>query len=370
MTAAARNRFARHRLLTLLLLCLLTAIGLDCAAAGLLLDRHIRRPHGFYHHGFVPMAANVEKWGGTETLYYTNSLAMRDASRRDVSLESERHRILLLGDSFAEGVGVEYEQSVAGRLAAARPDAEILNAAVVSHSPRLAYLRLIHLADTVGLDFDEVVVFVDISDVQDEYLYQRFEPQEIAPDAWRAYRVRSFLRQWSYVGSVYLSPRPDGRTAHFDEGVFPELQETYRPTRRKRFWERRAEWPGLESPRPRWVDRGRLLLLESLGRIVDYCEQAAMPLTLVVYPWPTQLGPEWMEGIHVDEIREFAAERGVRLVDLYPVFADAGSPGRVRKLYFFPGDIHWNRAGHDLVARVLSAPSDRGPGPGLARPAP
>ena len=120
--------------------------------------------------------------------------------------------------------------------------------------------------------------------------------------------------------------------------------------------------------RLRWS--GSSLTLESLGRVADYCEQAALPLTLVVYPWPRQLGPEWMEGIHVDEIREFATEHAVRLVDLYPVFEDAGSPGRVRKLYFFQGDIHWNPAGHELVARVLSAPSDWGPDPGLARPAP
>ena len=358
---AARNRFARHRALILFPLPLLIAVGLDCAAGGLLLDRHIRLPHGFYHHGFEPMASNLEEWGETRARYYTNSLAMRDASRRQVPLAGERHRILLLGDSFAEGVGVEYEESVAGRLAAARPYTEILNAAVVSHSPRLVYLRLLHLAAVVGLDFDEVVVFIDISDVQDEYLYQRFEPHEIPADVWRTYRVGSFLRQWSYVSSVVLRLQSDGRAAHFDEGVFPELQEAYRRTRSPRFWERRATWPGLAPPRPRWVDRGRSLLLESLGRIADYCEQEALPLTLVAYPWPTQLGPEGMAGIHIDGIREFAAERGVPLVDLYPIFAEQGSPGRVRKLFFFRNDMHWNTAGHELVAEHLTRALSRPP---------
>ncbi|MEE3331536.1 MAG: hypothetical protein VX246_11765 [Myxococcota bacterium] len=351
---AKANRFESYRLAILLPLPLLIVIGIDLTAGALLLERHIRLPNGDYHHGFEPLESNVETWGTQDAQYFTNSLAMRDASRRQVPLESDRHRILVLGDSFAEGVGLAYEESVPGLLDALFPEIEVLNAAVVSHSPRLEYFRLLHLADVVGLDFDEVVVFIDISDVQDEFLYRHFEPHKIPRGAWFTYRLRSILRQWSYVAFSMLSGQVGGGAAHFDEGVFPEMQQSYRLTKLARFWERRPTWSTLGTQIPKWARAGQAALIESLGRIAERCERDGLPLTLVAYPWPMQLGRDKLSGPHIDPIREFAVARGLPLVDLYPVFEEAGSLGQVRNRYFFRDDVHWNAEGSGLVANAVA----------------
>ena len=57
--------------------------------------------------------------------------------------------MLLLGDSFTEGLGLPFEESFAGRLAArlAERDVEVLNAGVVSYSPSIHHRKTQHLIE-------------------------------------------------------------------------------------------------------------------------------------------------------------------------------------------------------------------------------
>ena len=67
------------------------------------LEKRYRIPNEFYHHDLLPMVDTTGIWG--ETLYQvqTNSLGFKDASQRTVELNSDKHRILMIGDSFTEG---------------------------------------------------------------------------------------------------------------------------------------------------------------------------------------------------------------------------------------------------------------------------
>ena len=70
-----------------------------------------------------------------------------------------------LGDSFLFGVGYDYPLTFAAIFsdAMARAGVEVLNAGVVSYSPIIHVRKLEHLLTGVGLEVDEVVVFLDIS---------------------------------------------------------------------------------------------------------------------------------------------------------------------------------------------------------------
>lgn len=333
---------------------LFVLIAVDLSLGWAFNPRSIRSPHGYYHHTLDPSASNIETFGGKRTRYFTNSLGMRDRESRRVPLKSDRRRLLILGDSFAEGVGFRFPRTAIGQLAAALPEVDVLNAAVVSFSPLLSRFRLEYLIDEIGLEVDEVVLFVDISDPQDEFLYQGFEPHEI-PRArlltWRAARV---LRRGSYLAAQVARWRRDPKAAAwFDEGVFVELQENFEASRAPDFWALRGNWPALEGRSPAWLERGLALQRANLERIIWYCEERDLPLTIVAYPWPQQLGREWLEGVHIDPIRSLASRYRVPLVDLYPVFAALGDRPTVREEYFLPRDMHWNRRGNTVVAQEL-----------------
>ena len=129
-----------------------------------------------YHHGFVPLSSAEETYGPFAVKYFINSLGMRDRTNRYVTPGKPfGGRILLLGDSYTDGVGMEFEDTLAGRLSDRLVPAgvEVLNGGTASYCPTLLAARLDHWVRRDNLRFDLALVFVDISDVRDELRYVR-----------------------------------------------------------------------------------------------------------------------------------------------------------------------------------------------------
>ena len=157
-------------------------IALDILLGSLYLPdvRHYRKPHEYYHHGLVSNVSNVySKWANQVYKISTNSLGFRDSISRNISNRSDSYRILLIGDSFTEAVGVDWNDSFAGILfnRSEKSGIEILNAGVIGYSPRLYYLKTEYLLNIQKLEFDELLVFIDMSDIDNEHLYQDYKPK-------------------------------------------------------------------------------------------------------------------------------------------------------------------------------------------------
>ena len=147
----APNRFDRHPLITGTLIAVLIVGLADLIVGsvmyqrerrlvkrGLETERLYRRHHPAYHHDLRPNArVDSALWGDRFYRVRTNSLGFKDASPRVVSLTGVSPRALILGDSFAEGIGVEFDSTFAGHLAAQATQSgiEVMNAGVASYSP-------------------------------------------------------------------------------------------------------------------------------------------------------------------------------------------------------------------------------------------
>ena len=131
-----------------------------------------------YHHDLMPNIDVVENWGGNlEKRIITNSLGFRDYQNKLVKRNSTKERILLIGDSFIEGTGYDYEYTIGGLLQnKLGKKYEILNSAVGSYSPSIYYKKINHFISE-GYNFDQAVVFLDVSDIYDE-LYIKFDSNE------------------------------------------------------------------------------------------------------------------------------------------------------------------------------------------------
>ncbi len=155
--------------------CLVLFLAFDFAYSSLTRGeetaRAARIANPVYDHGFAADFDGYDVWGELRYRLVTNSLGFKDASARKVPLQPTSRRILLIGDSFAEGIGMSFEDSFAGQLYRAGQERsekiEFLNAGVASYSPSIYYKKIKYLLES-GLQFDEVVLFSDTSDVTDE----------------------------------------------------------------------------------------------------------------------------------------------------------------------------------------------------------
>lgn len=318
-------------------------------------------PH--YHHDFLPNQNAETAWGDRKYRVFTNSLGFRDGSMRDVPLASKNKRILLIGDSFLEGMGVSYENSVAGLLGnSLKGEAtEVLNAAAVSYSPKLYFLKTRHLIVQRHLAFDEMYVFLDISDPHDEIIYKYWEPGSGSAFASGLRALSNFLQGHFFLYSYFAAKRRLNREKAVSN-VFPAegsaearfwVQDLKEYLRRSEPEKDRFLWPNKQSALDEWGWEGLSLCKRYMTELQKLCDQHGIRLTLVVYPSPYQLTGSNLAGIPVTYWRSFTEERGIGFLNLFQAFIGREPPETVYAKYFIQGDTHWNEAGNLLVAETV-----------------
>lgn len=321
-----------------------------------------RVANSFYHHGLAPNAAVTENVAGLEYPFFSNSLGLRDARVRTISLRKSGPRILFIGDSFTEGIGLPWEEAFVGRVQAslAPEGVEVLNAGVNSYTPLLIKQRLIDLIVKQEVEVDRVVVLLDISDVLQELQYRETEDGSVrsipyapfedrAAELDRANRLQDWMEKnlenrFILLGAVSRNLRLWFRS--HDEACS--------------LWDRRWDWawrwPDYQGPFRPLIDRGLDLAAANMGVVSDMLKSRGIGLTVVVYPYPQQLGPSAQPNEAERFWGEWSSQHGADFVSLYPRFRELGSAPEVQGKYYFPKDSHWNAAGHAEVAQTLLGP--------------
>jgi hypothetical protein len=305
-----------------------------------------------YHHGFQPnVSVDHEFWGPLVSSYRINSLGFRDRAVRDVPLVSGQHRVLFIGDSFTEGIGIPYNQTFVGIVADALAPRgiEVLNAGTASYCPAIYYRRVKNLLEEVGLRFDELVVMIDIGDIQDEVTYkfdedgnvvfrqQRWNQENAAnwyfgkPRWLASERASGFLRKHTLVTST----------------LYEALLTAFtRGPRRASAWTTDAQV--FDEYGREGVEKAQ----EHMGQLADLLARHGIPLTVGVYPWPDLVQAHDFPSKQETIWRTWAQEHGARFIDCFPTFMEGDGRQRVRR-EFIGGDIHWNAVGHRRVADVV-----------------
>jgi len=367
--------FEKYPKTTLVLVVLAIILIIDGIAGRLLIptnDHDFRSAHPYYHHGLLPNKAQTTHWGPIAYPIATNSLGFRDAEVQTVPLTSDKYRILLMGDSLTEAVGVPFEVSFTGRLLTKLDTSriELLNAAVVSYSPKLYYYKAQYLLEEVGLDFDEMYVFIDISDIQNEYAYQEFEPSTL-PTAQLLPRIKSALKNHSFIyyatRRLYLERQREKFYRNISQNLIDrnntvDLYRTFFShfnndvlLNNPQFHTTISEWYSDESLYQRWGKQGIELMTVYMQKLVTLCQQHQIPLTITVHPWRTQVKKGEPEDRHTRYWRSFARENDIGFINLYPVFINELPAEEVIQNHFIADDNHWTASGHQLVADKLSS---------------
>jgi hypothetical protein len=351
--------------------CLALFFAFDFAYSTLTRGEEKQRPariaNSVYDHGFAADFDGYDVWGELRYRLTTNSLGFKDARVRNVPLKSASRRILLIGDSFAEGIGMSFEDSFAGMLDHAgqeRQDKqgkiEFLDAGVASYSPSIYYKKIKYLIE-IGLQFDEVVLFSDTSDVTDE------ATSYFCIDEDPKYRAHCSSAEGSAQPAETAAKKPDFFIDRFvvTNRVRIHLKrsiQSFLGNRRKAINTDHARigWtiPGLDvgnSYRPLGVDGGIARSLQNMGKLADLLAARKIPLTIVVYPWAQQLAQGDRDSRQVSLWRDFCPDRCKAFINLYPAFfAAADTDKDWYEHLFILGDDHYSAEGNRFMFRELA----------------
>jgi len=319
------------------------------------------------HHAFAPNCTAMYHWGGDSYQFATNDLGFRDERVREVPLADSRPRLLILGDSMTEGK-LAWHSSFVGRIADRFPQYDFLNGGVSSYSPS-NYFNVARMVLDRGVEIDEVVVFIDISDVQDEATYYRDadasgavlgpEPERFHVPLWTRIRMgiaRHFLltnyglrfleRELVVHGFYHLNTGPLGDAFDMERGAW-----TYRKVDETS--------PYYEGYAPLGVEAGIAREKAKMDRLYGMLADQHIPLSVVVYPHPAQIAHDTPDSRQVRIWRDWCAGKCNRFISLFPdIFAIKDQCPRVKPgcwylNYFVFGDIHYNAAGNALLAEPV-----------------
>lgn len=307
-------------------------------------------------------------WGQDSYQFVTNSLGFRDDKIRDVPLASSKPRILLLGDSFAEGE-LGWADSFAGRIAYARPQYDFLNGGVSGYSPS-NYLNVTRQLLNDGFDIDEVIVFIDATAAHYEAAYYHDINDSGAVGGPKAERRNSsWYGRWRARISSHLLATSD--ILNFVDQRLVPAGYYHLPiwlTASNLFDVEWAAWPyrGVDETDPFPAGYAPLGLKTGLAKetakmtqLWQELEKRNIPISVVVYPYPSQLVHDNVNSQQVQIWQQWCQDKCKRFVSLYPVFFAAKEqcprlqPGCWYAKLFIFGDIHYSDAGNALVADAV-----------------
>lgn len=363
----------------------------------------------YEHHPYRPGIEIADVYGGR---FFTNSLGWKD-SRPHHKIErvpiSERRRIVFLGDSFTEGLGLPQEQTFSFHVEQILNDGgrrfEVLNGGRVSYSPLLEYMRLKKFL-AAGYRADTVVLLPDLSDVQDELEYiPQFEFSPRGESLYlRSGNYNSTVR-WIYNRSALA--RWVRRLQLSWQGRLPSVAETAHSARELTLPPAdaallrasdpltideyshlsdsakavlRHTWSDHPSSIEGWARDGLRSMQRNIAGIQKLARENGIRLIVVVYPNPEvlytsedpgyytllrRIFPKWFRERELilgtspskaavayrGAIHRICRENSIPFIDLFPIFQQRTDWHRL----FLAGDLHFNAAGHHLVAREVAA---------------
>lgn len=315
----------------------------------------IRVKHHVYHHDLSKSFQGWDTWGHLRHEFCTDGSGFKTSCGSTQKLV-RKFDIAFIGDSFTEGVGLKYEDSFVGQISAQLPSKKIANLGVSSYSPSIYFSKVNYLLEK-GYQFGEVVVYIDISDIQDEAISYILDDKAVVskgPGASKNSRLQKFkdLANWSfpltYQGLHLLN------TQYFTGKSEGEVSDT--PQDYLSFAHTRSAWtynPSTKGYGEGGVQDGINQSIKSMTRLSDLLNANGIALSVGVYPWPSQILYDQAQSKQVQIWRDFCKYRCkyfFNSFDSFFVLKASTSPDLVIENYFIAGDVHHNRQGARVIA--------------------
>ncbi len=317
--------------------------------------RILRIDHPVYHHS-LKKNVKLENAKGFDGLFTfcTDNHGFKNACNQKVDKEFE---IGFLGDSFTEGASVTYEDSFVGIFKSSTKK-DVANLGVVSYSPKI-YLSKINYLLNEGYKFNQIVIFIDISDLYDDSFYYSLNDKlEVGENPKRGKKlfIRRILRSNFPFTNFYMYVL---KNLNKKEEVDLKKINYTRPTFHKDAI-LKSIWTYSEKDFIEGyfgsISENQKKMLNTMDELYKLLEKKGIEMSLAVYPWPQQLEYDVENSEQVKMWENFCRNRCKHFFNFFPYFFESknkiGYLDTYKKYYWW-NDIHFNKAGNKVIAKEL-----------------
>ena len=330
-----------------------------------------------YNYTFQKQAQFTSQYDKNIYKIFTNDLGFRDESTQP--LDRDKEYSILIGDSFIEGVGLDYKDTIVGILneKLANNKFKFLNAGVASYSSYI-YLKKMEeiIKNNSDLKVREVIVFLDKSDVADD---ERFLNKPTffknTKGKFINQRKEDFLRDlkelsfWRFYTKQTISGKIIKLITDQIENFLSNIEKRFFISKKlnKSFFavsdfEIKAIKSINNKPHIRnwylgeiWEEKTKRNIkfsIENLNKLKNFLEKKNIDLLVVLYPWSFEIDNEEIRKKYLEFIIPLLNENKINNLSVYEGFLKGNIYESIGKNYLY-NDIHFNKNGNQVIVNEL-----------------
>ena len=316
--------------------------------------RLIRIDHEFYHH---TLKENIkyEKAPSFEK-YYTLCTDNHGFKYKCGTTRNKKFNFAFLGDSFVEGVALDYEKTFVG-IFEKEINTSVANLGVTSYSPNIYLSKMKYLLDN-NYEFNHLIVFIDISDLYDDNTFYKLNENFSVSEKkakQKNLKRRKFLRYNFPITNYYMYVIKMNNRINKE---VPPLKSK-KPIFNKKA-SQKAKWTyqtkdileGYQDP----ISKTQSEMIAAMNKLYQLLKKNNIKLSLAIYPWPQQIKNDKIDSRHVQMWKNFCIGKCFKFINFFPYFfkdKKKSSYLEVYRKYYFWNDVHFNENGNKVIADKL-----------------
>jgi hypothetical protein len=309
-------------------------------------QKKFRIPHPVFHHTLAPYISYTKMdWGNEKYYICTDQFGFKSkCENKNVT----KFDLVFIGDSFTEGIGYRYEDTFIG-IIDNKVKLSTANMGVTSYSPKI-YLSKIKYYLENKIEFKHLVVFLDISDLDDDRNFYKLTKNFRVIDKRVDKRIERFFRTNFYLTSQLKSIFFDKKTKIEKKSEDKKFLETLEFHRSSWTYSNSQSNDLFYNNKEQAIDE----ILNTMFDLYKLLKENNIKLSIAVYPWPDQILNDKVYSKQVTLWEEFCKNKCANFINYFPIFmSDSNNIGIKKntiKKYYIQNDSHFNDEGHKLIA--------------------
>jgi hypothetical protein len=318
-------------------------------------SRH-RVKHSIFHHHFRSNVNLIDTWGDNKYKFCTDQNGFRNNC---IKSNNSYFDLVIMGDSFTEGIGLDYENTFVGMLQKSFPNKKIANMGVSSYSPSIYFSKIKYYIDK-GLKFNHVIVGIDISDIQDEAGSYVLKANGLIIDPGNSvlrYNLKRFIyKNFPLLYSLLAEVR---KITNTKKTLSQNKVDIYDIDFKRSAWTWNTSIGGYGSM---GVKGGINKSLKSMELLYNLLKKNNIQLSVLVYPWPGQILHDNVNSLQVKIWKKFCMNRCKYFINVFPEAFNKVKDTNIKKFikdHFIDGDVHFNKLGNQMLFKKIKNKLDQ-----------